>query len=186
MARKSRKAPRARKTAARRPARKAARKVQPIPPLYGAVTPHLVLKDSARAIDFYARALGAKVVTHMKDPGGKTMHAEIAIGGRVVMLGDEAPERGILSAESLGGSPAGLMLYVKDCDAVYARAVAEGAKPLTPPTDMFWGDRYGDFLDPFGHRWSVATHKVDMTPKQMEKAAAEFMAKMAAGAPPAA
>lgn len=186
MARKSRKAPRARKSPARKPARKAAKKVQPIPEAYGSVTPHLVLKDSARAIEFYAKALGARVLSHMKDPGGKTMHAEIKIGDRIVMLGDEAPDRGILSAESLGGTPAGLHLYVKDCDAAYAKAVAEGAKPVMPPADMFWGDRFGEFLDPFGHRWTVASRKVAMTPKQMEKAGAEWMAKMAAGAPPAA
>ena len=174
MARKSRKAPRARQPAARKPARKAAKKVQAIPEAYGSVTPHLVLKDSARAIEFYARALGARVLTHMKDPGGKTMHAEIKIGDRIVMLGDEAPDRGILSAESLGGTPAGLMLYVKDCDAVYARAVAEGAKPLTPPADMFWGDRYGKVIDPFGHHWSIAEHLEDVTPEQIQERMAAF------------
>jgi PhnB protein len=180
MARKTRKATRTRKSTRRRPAR---RKVQAIPAAYGSVTPHLVLKDSARAIDFYAKAFGAKTISRMAGPGGGTMHAEIKIGDTVVMMGDESPDRGVLSAESLGGSPTGLMLYVRDCDAVFSRAVAAGAKPVMPPADMFWGDRYGQLVDPFGHRWAIATHKVDMTHRQMEKAGAEFMAKAAQGPP---
>ncbi len=167
------------------PARKPAKKVQPVPAAYGSVTPHLVLRDSTRAIAFYAKAFGAKLLSRMASPDGKTMHAEIKIGDAIVMLGDEAPERGIRSAESLGDTSGGLMLYVKDCDAVFARAVAEGARPLAPPADMFWGDRYCQVLDPFGHRWAIATHTKDMTPRQMEAAAAEWMAAMAAGGPAA-
>lgn len=181
----------ARKTPApaRKPARKAARKatrrkVQPVPAAYGSVTPHLVLRDCTRAIAFYEKALGAKVLSRMQGPDGKTMHAEMRVGDTIVMMGDEVPERGFRSAESLGDTPVGLMLYVKDCDAVFSRAVAEGARPLQEPADMFWGDRYAQVVDPFGHRWAIATHTKDLTPRQMEAAAAEFMASMASGGQP--
>lgn len=179
----------ARKKPARKPARKAPakrptrRKVQPVPAAYGSVTAHLVLRDCSRAIAFYEKVFGAKLLSRMASPDGKTMHAEIRVGDTIVMLGDEAPQMGFRSAETIGDTPAGLMLYVKDCDAVFERAVAEGARPLAPPSDMFWGDRYSQVVDPFGHRWAIATHKVDLTPRQMAAAAAEWMAKASAGAP---
>jgi uncharacterized glyoxalase superfamily protein PhnB len=181
----SRKKKAARPAKARRPAKKVAKKVQPVPAAYGSLTPGLVFKDARPAIEWYARAFGGKVATRLDMPDGKVMHAEMKIGDSVFMMGDEAPQMEIKSAETLGGSGAALMLYVKDCDAVFAKAVAEGARALMPIADMFWGDRYGQVVDPFGHRWGIATHKVDMTPKQMQKAAAEAMAKMAAqgGAP---
>lgn len=175
-----------RKKGRRAPARKPARrKVEPIPSAYGSVTPHLVLRDCTQAIAFYEKAFGAKVRSRLAAPDGKTMHAEIKIGDTIVMMGDEAPERGVRSAESIGDTPAGLMLYVKDCDTVFSRAVAEGARALAQPADMFWGDRYAQLIDPFGHRWAIATHTKDLTPKQMEAAAAEWMASMGAGGPPA-
>jgi uncharacterized glyoxalase superfamily protein PhnB len=163
--------------AARKPAR---RKVRAVPAAYGSVTPALVLRDCLPAIAFYRQAFGARPLSRMETPDGKTLHAEIRIGDRIVMLGDEAPEQGLRSAESLGGTPATLMLYVKDCDAVFARAVAGGAKALLPPTDMFWGDRYAQVLDPFGHRWAIATRKVDLTPRQMARAADEWTARQGA------
>jgi uncharacterized glyoxalase superfamily protein PhnB len=175
---KAKKAPRRR---ARRPAK---RKVQAVPPLYGSVTPALVIRDCTRAIEFYKQAFGAKELSRMPGPDGKLMHAEIQIAGRVVMLGDEAPAMGALSPQTVGGSSTRLMLYVKDCDAVFQRAVAAGATAEMPPADMFWGDRYGTLVDPFGHKWAVATHLRDMTPKQMAAAAAEFMAQAAGGGPP--
>jgi len=176
----------ARPAAARRVARKAtrAKKVQAIPRGYGSLTPGLVFKDSHRAIEWYGKVFGAKVKDLMRWPDGRVMHAELRVGSSILMLGDEAPERGIPSAERLGGSGGSLMLYVKDCDAVFDRAVAAGAKPLMPMGDMFWGDRYGQLVDPFGHRWGIATHKVDMTPKQMAAAGAEFAKQMAAQGPP--
>ena len=110
------------------------------------------------------------------------MHAELRFGDRVLFVGEEAPEMGAPSPQTLGGSAVSLMHYVKDVDAVFARAVAAGAKPTMPPADMFWGDRYGMVLDPWGHRWGLATHKVDLTSKQMMKAMNEWMASQ--GAPP--
>lgn len=173
-----------RKPAARTVKRPAKKKVQAVPAAYGSVTAHLVQRDCVKAIAFYQKAFGARLLSRMAGPGGMTMHAEIRIGDTVVMLGDEAPAMGSRSAETLGGSPVGLMLYVKDCDATFQKAVALGAKPLSPPADMFWGDRFSSIQDPFGHSWSIATHTVDLTRKQMEKAAAAFTAQMAAGGPP--
>jgi uncharacterized glyoxalase superfamily protein PhnB len=172
------------KKAARRPARRPAkRKVQAIPPLYGSVTPALVIRDCARAIEFYTQAFGAKELSRMPGPDGKLMHAELKFGDRVVMMGDESPEMGALSPQAVGGSSTRLMMYVRDCDAAFQRAVAAGASAEMPPADMFWGDRYAAFADPFGHKWAVATHLRDLTPKQMAAAAAAFMAQ-AAGGPP--
>jgi len=172
----------ARKGAARKAARKPTkRKAAAVPAGYGSLTPGLVFKDARPAVEWYARAFGAKLKARLDMPDGRIMHAEMKIGDSAFMLGDEAPQRGVKSAETLGGSGGSLMLYVKDCDAVFQRAVAAGARPLMPIGDMFWGDRYGQVVDPFGHRWGIATHKVDMTPRQMEKAGVEFMARMAAG-----
>jgi uncharacterized glyoxalase superfamily protein PhnB len=171
------------KKAARRPARRPARrKVEAIPKLYGAVTPALVIRDCARAIEFYKQAFGAKELNRMPGPDGKLMHAELKFGDRVVMMGDESPEMGALSPQTVGGSSTRLMMYVKDCDAAFQRAVAAGATAEMPPADMFWGDRYATLVDPFGHKWAVGTHLRDLTPKQMAAAAAAFMAQ--AGGPP--
>jgi PhnB protein len=165
------------KVARKKPAR---RKVEAVPKAYGSLTPGLAIRGAAAAIAFYVKAFGAKELSRMPGPDGKLMHAELKIGDRILMLGDESPEMGSPSPQTLGGSAVALMHYVKDVDAVFARAVAAGAKSLFPPADMFWGDRYGQVVDPFGHRWSIATHKADLTPKQMAKGMHEWMALQAA------
>ncbi len=165
------------KVAKKKPAR---RKVEAVPKAYGSLTPGLAIRGAADAIAFYVKAFGAKELSRMPGPDGKLMHAELKIGDRILMLGDESPEMGSPSPQTLGGSAVALMHYVKDVDAVFARAVAAGAKSLFPPADMFWGDRYGQVVDPFGHRWSIATHKADLTPRQMAKGMDEWMASQAA------
>jgi uncharacterized glyoxalase superfamily protein PhnB len=160
--------------------KRARRKVEAVPKAYGSLTPGLAIRGAAAAIAFYVKAFGAKELSRMPGPDGKLMHAELKIGDRILMLGDESPEMGSPSPQTLGGSAVALMHYVKDVDAVFARAVAAGAKSLFPPADMFWGDRYGQVVDPFGHRWSIATHKADLTPRQMAKGMDEWMASQAA------
>jgi PhnB protein len=166
------------KKGARRPA---PRKVAAIPLRTGSLIPGLAVRGATDAIAFYVKAFGAKQVSRMDGPDGKVMHAELRLGDRALFLGDEFPEMGAPSPQTLGGSPVSLMHYVKDVDAVYARAVAAGAKGLMAPADMFWGDRMGSIVDPSGHRWSIATHKADLTPRQMKKGMDEWMA--AQGAP---
>lgn len=170
------------KVARKKPARKAARKparrkVEAVPKATGSLVPGLSIRGASDAIAFYGKAFGAKLKSRMDGPGGKVLHAELKIGDRVLFLGDEAPEMGSPSPQTLNGSPVSLMHYVKDVDAVFARAVAAGARPVMPPADMFWGDRFSAVVDPFGHRWSIATHKADPTPKQMRKGMDEWMAK---------
>jgi uncharacterized glyoxalase superfamily protein PhnB len=155
------------------------KKVEPVPRAYGSVTPSLVIRGCSDAIAFYEKAFGAKELSRMPGPDGKLMHAEVRIGDRVVMMGDEAPEMGAVSPATLGNSPVTLMLYVKDCDAVFARAVELGARAVMPPADMFWGDRYARIVDPFGHAWGIGTHKVDMTAAEMQKAGEGWMASQA-------
>ncbi|MEM7223576.1 MAG: VOC family protein [Pseudomonadota bacterium] len=146
--------------------------VEPIPPGFGAVTPHLVVPDSAEAIAFYEKAFGAQELFRMPTPdGSKIMHAQIVIGGAPIMLADEFPGMGCQSPGALGGTPITVHLYVPDADQVFAQAVAAGAKPTMPVTDMFWGDRYGRVEDPFGHSWSIATHTKDMTPEEIAEGA---------------
>src|SRR5690348_13702137 len=124
--------------------------VKPIPDGFHTVTPYLVVNDAAKAIDFYKRAFDAKERYRMEGPPGKIGHAELQIGDSVIMLGDEMPQMGIKSPNSLGGTTNGIFLYVKDVDAAFEKAVAAGAKSTMPPADMFWGDRYGKLTDPFG------------------------------------
>ena len=129
------------------------------------VTPYLTVKGAAQAIEFYKRAFGAQEVQRMNGPDGKTvMHAEIKIGDSIVMLADEFPQ-GSRSPQTLGGTTAGIFLYVPDVDSAFKKAVDAGAKATMPPADMFWGDRFGKLADPFGHEWSMATHKEDLTPR---------------------
>lgn len=156
---------------AKRPAKKAkaAKKAAPIPPGYRNVTPYIVCRNASSAIDFYKRAFGAKEKVRMPAPDGKVMHAEIKIGDSMIMLSDEMPEFGALSPETIGGSPQSVFLYVKNVDAVASQAVAAGATVVMPVADMFWGDRYGKFKDPYGHQWQIATHKEDLTAKEMAK-----------------
>ena len=149
-------------------------KVKPIPDGMHTVTPHLCCAGAADAIAFYSRAFGAVEQQRLPDARGKLMHAEIKIGDSTVMLVDEFPEMGMLSPKSLKGSPVIIHLFVEDVDAFVARAVDAGAKVTMPVADMFWGDRYGTLEDPFGHRWSVATHIRDMSPHEMEQAMAKL------------
>lgn len=134
------------------------------------VTPHLICANAAAAIEFYKKAFNATETSRLPGPGGRLMHASLRIGDSAVMLVDEMPEHGALSPKSLKGSPVAIHLYVEDADAAAARAVAAGAKLTMPVTDMFWGDRYGQLEDPFGHRWSIATHVRDVTPAEMQQA----------------
>lgn len=152
-----------------------ARKVNPIPEGYGTVTAALVVPDSAKAIDFYGRAFGATELFRMQCPeSGRVVHAEIRIGSSIVMLSDEQPEEKTRSPLALGGSPVSLHLYVEDVDAVFAKALRAGAKQQAPVADMFWGDRYGRLVDPFGHGWGIATHKEDLSPDEIGRRAAEL------------
>jgi PhnB protein len=143
---------------------------RPIPDGMHTVTPHLVCAGAADAIEFYKKAFNAVELSRMPGPGGKLMHASIRIGDSVVMLVDEMPEWGSLGPKALNGSSVSIHLYVDDVDAFSARAAAAGAKVTMPVADMFWGDRYGQFEDPFGHRWSIATHVRDVTPGEMREA----------------
>lgn len=144
--------------------------VNPTPTGMHSLTPHLVCAGAADAIEFYKAAFGAVEISRMAGSDGKLMHAMIRIGDSHLMLGDEMPEWGSLGPKALKGSPVVVHLYVKDADATFAQAVAAGAKATMPVGDMFWGDRYGQVEDPFGHRWSIATHTVDMTQEEMHAA----------------
>ncbi len=149
-----------------------------IPDGYHTLTPYMVCRDAARAIDFYKQAFGAVEKGVSKGPDGKIMHAELRIGDSLFMLADEMPQFGSLSPQSIGGSGMGLHIYTEDVDAAFDRAVKAGATPEMPVMDMFWGDRYGKLVDPFGHKWSIATHKRDMTQDEMQQAMNEFMKQM--------
>jgi uncharacterized glyoxalase superfamily protein PhnB len=144
--------------------------VKPIPDWMHTLTPHLVCAGAADAIEFYKKAFNATELVRLPGPQGKLMHASVKIGDSVLMLVDEAPEWGVLGPKALKGSPVIVHMYVTDVDAVVAQAVAAGAKLIMPVADMFWGDRYGQVEDPFGHRWSVATHTRDMSHAEMQEA----------------
>ena len=152
--------------------------VQPIPEGYPRVTPYLCVDPAAAAIDFYVSVLGADERMRMPAPGGKIGHAELTLGNSVIMLADEYPDLNFRSPKSVGGTPITLHVYVEDVDAVFARALAQGAKELSAVKDEFYGDRTGQFEDPFGHRWNVATHVEDVTAEEMEKRAADAMKSM--------
>jgi PhnB protein len=147
------------------------------------VTPHLILRGVAKAIEFYKKAFGAEELYRLPMPDGRIMHACITIGDSRVFLADEMPERsecGMLSPESLKATHASMHVYVPNVDEAFKRAIDAGAKSKMPVQDMFWGDRYGQVVDPFGQPWSLATHKEDLTPEQIQKNAAECMKQMAA------
>ena len=147
-------------------------KVKPIPEGYHTATPYLIVKDAARAIEFYKKAFGATELMRMPGAGGKIGHAEIKIGDSPIMLADEVPGMGFRSPESLGGSPISILLYVEDVDVVFSEALAAGAKVQRPVADQFDGERTGGVTDPFGHVWYIATHKEDVSPEEMKKRAA--------------
>jgi PhnB protein len=144
----------------------ATKRAKPIPEGFHTVTAHLTVKGAGGAIEYYKKAFGAEELFRMPGPNGTIMHSEIRIGDSTIMVNDEFPEHGARGPASIGGSPVTLHLYVPDVDAVFDRAVKAGAKVLMPVTDMFWGDRYGQVEDPYGHRWSVATHTEDLTPEE--------------------
>jgi PhnB protein len=141
--------------------------VKPIPDGYHSVQPYLILNDAAGAIDFYVKAFGAKERLRM-EKDGRIGHAEIEIGDSCVMMADEHPQIGAYSAKHYGGSPVSLMIYVKDCDAVFARALAAGAKSEREPADQFYGDRMAGVIDPFGLKWWLGTHIKDVSKEELE------------------
>ena len=153
-------------------------KVKPIPDGCHTVTPHLIVRGADKAMDFYKKAFGAKELSRCPGPNGKLMHAEFQIGDSHLYMCEEFPDMGAKSPQAYNGSPVTIHLYVEDVDSFYNKAVAAGATAKMPVSDMFWGDRYGKLNDPFGHNWSVATHKEDLTPQQMEKRMADEFAKM--------
>ena len=152
---------------------------KPIPAGYHSVTPAIVVRDAAAAIDFYKKAFGAEEIDRMAGPDGSIMHAEIRIGDSILMLGEENEQWGTKSPLSLNGVHGSLHIYVEDADAAFNRALKAGATVRYPLEDAFWGDRYGKVTDPFGHEWGLATRVKDMTKAEMEKAGKEWMAKAA-------
>jgi uncharacterized glyoxalase superfamily protein PhnB len=149
--------------------------VKPVPEGLHTLTPHIIVNDAAKAIDFYKRAFNAEEIACLPDPGGKIMHAQIKIGDSHVMIADEYPDMGVRSPLAIGGSAVTLNLYVPDVDKVFNQAVGAGATAAMPVADQFWGDRYGKLTDPFGHHWSVATHTEDLTAEEIaERAQAAF------------
>ncbi len=151
--------------------------VSPIPEGYHTVTPYLILSGATAALDYYRRAFGAVERMRLTSPDGKIGHAEIQIGDSVIMLADEFPEMGARSPQSIGGTPVGICLYVSNADAVFNQAIQAGGKVERPLQDQFYGDRSGTLIDPFGHKWTIASHIEDVTPEEMER-------RMAAMPPP--
>ncbi len=159
-----------------------ASRVKEIPKGFHTATPNLIVNDGPRAIDFYKRAFGAEELFRLDGPGGKIVHAELKIGDSIIMLSDEMPQGSCRSPQSLGGTAVNIFLYVRDVDRVFQQAVAAGARVAMPVSDMFWGDRYGQVTDPFGHSWALATHKEDVLPEELRRRTEAFMARMS---PPA-
>jgi PhnB protein len=143
--------------------------VKPIPDGYHTVTPYLIIQGAAQAIDFYKKAFGATEIVRMPDPQGRIGHAELRIGDSFIMLADEHHEMGYRGPRALGGTCVSLLLYVPDVDAMFARAIAAGAKEQRPVADQFYGDRMGTLEDPFGHVWTIGTHTEDVSPEEMKR-----------------
>ena len=149
--------------------------VKPIPEGYPQVTPYLCIDGASDALEFYGKVFGATERMRMLGPEGVVGHAELQTGDSLIMLSDEFPDMGVRSPRSIGGTPVTLSVYVEDVDEVFDRAVQAGANAIRAVEDQFYGDRSGQFEDPFGHRWSVATHVEDVPPEEMEKRAAAAM-----------
>jgi PhnB protein len=143
--------------------------VNPIPDSYPRVTPYLYIDGANAAIDFYTSVLDAEVRMMLPGPDGRVGHAELSIGDSIIMLADEFPEMGVRGPKSVGGTPVAIHVYVEDVDATFEKALSAGAMSLRPVEDKFYGDRGGEFEDPFGHRWSIASHTEDLTPEEMQQ-----------------
>jgi PhnB protein len=150
---------------------------KPIPDGYYSITPYLIIKGAAQAIEFYKHAFGAVELFRLADPSGKVGHAEIKIGNSPVMMADEFPEMDILGPLTRGGVTGSILLYVEDVDARFQQAVAAGATIKRPLADQFYGDRSGTVTDPFGHQWTIATHKEEVSPEEMNRRYEEIMKK---------
>jgi PhnB protein len=146
-----------------------------IPEGYHSVTPYLIVKGAARAIEFYQQAFGATELMRLDGPDGSVGHAEIKIGDSPVMLADEHPEMGFRSPQTLGGTGVSLLVYVENVDDLFRQAIAAGGKELRPVQDQFYGDRMGTLEDPFGHVWSIATHIEDVSPEEMRRRSEAFL-----------
>ena len=155
--------------------------VKPIPEGYHSVTPSLTLDDASAAIEIYKRAFAATELYRLPGPGGKVMHAELKIGNSHIMLSDEFPDCGALSPKTIGGCPSSLLIYVEDVDAAFAQAIKAGATEKQPLTNQFWGDRIGSLMDPYGFRWSIATHIEDVSPEEIQRRFSEWMEKEGGG-----
>ena len=149
---------------------------KPIPDDYPRVMPYLIVDGAGAAIDFYCSVLGATERVRMPGPDGRVGHAELQLGDSIIMLADENAQMDVRGPRAIGGTPVSLHVYVEDSDAVFERAVQAGAKALQPVEDRFYGDRSGQFEDPFGHRWDISTHVEDVPPEEMSKRAAAAMA----------
>jgi PhnB protein len=155
--------------------------VQPVPVGYHSVTPYLMVRDAARAIAFYRSAFGADEVMRFNGPDGRIAHAEVKIGDSHVMLADKMPDQGFVGPQTLGGAGVSLMLYVDDVDATFVQALAAGATVRRPVADQFYGDRVGTLADPFGHVWSIGTHRQDVSVEEMQRRMASMASQKTAG-----
>jgi PhnB protein len=155
-----------------------ATKVKPVPEGMHTVTPHLVVRDAAKAIEWYKKAFGAEEQYRMPMPNGKIMHAQIRIGDSVILMAEELAEMGNKSPQSIGGSATTLNIYVDDAEKLWKRAVDAGAKVTMPLSEQFWGDKYGVVVDPFGHIWAIGQHVRDMTPEEMAQAGQKAFSQM--------
>ncbi len=156
--------------------------VQPIPPGYHTVTPYLMMKDASKAIRYYQQAFGATELFRMPGPNDAVMHAELQIGTSRIMLADESAGEGCSGPTGAAGTPVSLMVYVEDVDKVFARAIESGGTVKRPVIDQFYGDRSGTLADPFGHVWTIATHKEDLSHEELERRLAAMMKTAGGGA----
>ena len=154
--------------------------VKPIPEGYHTLTAYLAVEDAAAAIEFYKQAFGAKERMRMDAPGGKIGHAELEIGDSLIMISDPFPQSQVKPPSEVGGTTASLFMYSEDVDAAMQQAVDAGATVSQEAQDMFWGDRFGSVVDPYGHHWAIATHKEDLSQEEMAKRAEAAMAEMMA------